>query len=110
MQTLQNLAQLDELKHSEDALLVLFGGRDCNVCHAIKPKLLELMGEHYPKMTLVYVDCHETTELCAQNGVFTLPTLQVFFGGQRFVEEVRSFSLQKVVQDLARPYSMMFSR
>ncbi|WP_178861650.1 thioredoxin family protein [Thiomicrorhabdus cannonii] len=110
MQTLETLAQLDELKQSEEALLVLFGGRECNVCHAIKPKLIELMAEHYPKITLVYVDCHETTELCSQNGVFTLPTLQVFFGGQRFIEEVRSFSLQKVVQDLARPYSMMFGR
>lgn len=108
MQTLETLAQLDELKQSEEALLVLFGGRECNVCHAIKPKLVELMAEHYPKITLVYVDCHETTELCSQNGVFTLPTLQVFFGGQRFIEEVRSFSLQKVVQDLARPYAMMF--
>lgn len=108
MQDIQTLEQLEALKQQHDALLVLFGGKNCNVCHAIKPKLIELMQAHYPKMHLAYVDCHVVTEVCAQQGVLSLPTLQVYFGGQRFVEEVRTFSLQKVVQDLARPYAMMF--
>ncbi|MDG6772760.1 thioredoxin family protein [Thiomicrorhabdus sp. ZW0627] len=109
MQNIETLEELEQLKQSEDALLVLFGGKECNVCHSIKPKLIELMGESYPKVKLVYVDCHVVTDICSQNSIFTLPTLQVYFTGQRFIEEVRSFSLQKVMQDLARPYSMMFS-
>lgn len=109
MQNIETLDELNALKQSEDALLILFGGKECNVCHAIKPKLTELMAENYPKVRLVYVDCHVVTDICSQNGVFTLPTLQVFFTGQRFIEEVRSFSLQKVMQDIARPYSMVFS-
>ena len=109
MKTLESLAELDSLKASEEGLVVLFGGKECNVCHVIKPKLIELMTEHYPKMTLAYVDCHVTTDICAQNGVLSLPTLQVYFTGQKFFEEVRTFSLQKVAQDMARPYSMCFS-
>jgi len=109
MENIESLAQLDTLKQSEDGLLVLFGGKDCNVCHSIKPKLIELMAENYPKVKLVYVDCHVVTDICSQNSIFTLPTLQVYFTGQKFIEEVRSFSLQKVMQDLARPYSMVFS-
>ncbi|WP_040725413.1 thioredoxin family protein [Thiomicrorhabdus sp. Kp2] len=109
MQNIETLDELNALKQSEDALLILFGGKECNVCHAIKPKLIELMAENYPKVRLVYVDCHVVTDICSQNGVFTLPTLQVFFTGQRFIEEVRSFSLQKVMQDIQRPYSMVFS-
>ncbi len=110
MENIESLGQLDALKHSEEALLILFGGKECNVCHSIKPKLIELMGEHYPKVKLVYVDCHVVTDICSQNSIFTLPTLQVFFTGQKFIEEVRSFSLQKVMQDLERPYSMVFSQ
>ena len=108
MDNIESLEQLDTLKESEEGLLVLFGG-DCNVCHSIKPKLIELMGENYPKVKLVYVDCHVVTDICSQNSIFTLPTLHVYFTGQKFIEEVRSFSLQKVMQDLARPYSMVFS-
>jgi len=109
MQNIETLEELESLKQSQDALLILFGGKDCNVCHSIKPKLIDLMAENYPKVMLVYVDCHVVTDVCSQNGVFTLPTLQVFFTGQRFIEEVRSFSLHKVMQDIERPYSMVFS-
>ncbi|MDG6778215.1 thioredoxin family protein [Thiomicrorhabdus sp. zzn3] len=108
MQTVEGLEALESLKQEAEALLILFGGKECNVCHAIKPKLEALLSEHYPKVTQCYVDCHVTTDICAQHGVFTLPTLQVYFGGQRFIEEVRSFSVPKVIEDMARPYSMMF--
>jgi len=108
MLNIQTLEQLESLKKSEQALLVLFGGRDCNVCHAIKPKLIELISDSYPKMKMVYVDCHVVIEVCSQNGVLSLPTLQVFFSGERFIQQVRTFSLAKVVNEIARPYSMAF--
>ena len=108
MQDIQTLEQLESLKKSQQALLILFGGKECNVCHAIKPKLMDLITANYPEMTMVYVDCHVVIDICSQNEVFSLPTLQVFFSGQRFIEEVRSFSLHKLVRDIARPYSMVF--
>lgn len=109
MHNIETLEELENLKQSEDGLLILFGGKNCNVCHAIKPKLLEMVTENYPKIKMVYVDCHVVMDVCSQNGVLSLPTLQVFFTGQRFIEEVRTFSLQKVIQDIARPYSMVFT-
>ncbi len=108
MERFKDLAQLEGLKQSEDALLVLFGGQKCTVCDSIKPKLIELMIEHYPKIKLVYIDCHLTTEICSQNRVLSLPTLEVYFAGKLILEEIRTFSLQKVVNDLARPYRMCF--
>ena len=110
MVDVNTLEELEALKTSEEGLLILFGGKACNVCHSMQPKLVELMNEHYPKVKLVYVDCHVHTQIGSQNDIFSLPTLQVFFTGQRFIEEVRSFSLQKVMQDLQRPYSMVFSK
>ncbi|WP_019555975.1 thioredoxin family protein [Thiomicrorhabdus arctica] len=109
MENIETLEALDALKQSEEGLLILFGGKECNVCHSIKPKLIALMQENYPKIKMVYVDCHVVIEVCSQNGVLSLPTLQVFFTGQRFIEEVRTFSLQKVIQEIARPYSMVFA-
>ena len=108
MQNIKTLEQLENQKKSEEALLILFGGKDCNVCHAIKLKIIDLITASYPKMKMVYVDCHEVIDVCSQNGVLSLPTLQVFFTGQRFIEEVRTFSLTRLVQDIARPYSMVF--
>ncbi len=109
MENIETLDRLNELKYEQEALLILFGGKKCNVCHSIKPKLIELVENQYPKVKMVYVDCHVVTDICSQNSVFTLPTLQVYFTGQKFIEEVRSFSLQKVIDDMQRPYSMLFS-
>lgn len=109
MENIETLDRLNELKYEQEALLILFGGKECNVCHSIKPKLIELVENQYPKVKMVYVDCHVVTDICSQNSVFTLPTLQVYFTGQKFIEEVRSFSLQKVIDDMQRPYSMLFS-
>jgi len=108
METIKTAEALAQLKEQQDGLLVLFGGTNCQVCHSIRPKLVELVNAQYPRLKMVYVDCHVTQDLCAQETVLSLPTLQVFFGGQKFIEEVRTFSLQKVMTDIARPYQMMF--
>lgn len=108
MQVIETLEQLDEMKQSEEALLILFGGKNCSVCHSIKPQIVALAEAQYPRIKMVYIDCHVTTDVCSQNGVLSLPTLQVFFSGQRFIEVARAFSLQKLMQDIERPYSMAF--
>ena len=109
MQTITSIEEFEQLKAESEALLVLFGGTQCNVCHSIKPKLQELVADAYPKMRQVYIDCHETTDLCSQNGIFSLPVVQIYFTGQKFIEEVRSFSLAAVVEQIERPYHMLFA-
>ncbi len=108
MKNITTIEELEQIKKSNDAVLVLFGGKNCNVCHVIKPQLIDLVTSNYPKIAMVYVDCHETTEVCSQQGIFSLPVVQVFFTGQKFIEEVRTFSLQKLIDDIARPYSLAF--
>jgi len=108
LEEISSLQELDNLKQSQDALLVLFGGKECNVCHVIKPKLIELIETNYPKIKMVYIDCHINTEACSQQGVFSLPVVQVFFTGQKFIEEVRTFSLKKLSDDLIKPYGLVF--
>jgi len=109
MHEIQASEQLKQCKQEQEALLVLFGGRACNVCHAIKPKIEASVAERYPKMAMVYIDCHKTTDICSQNGVLTLPTVQVYFTGQRFIELVRTFSVPQLMDQIERPYQMLFS-
>lgn len=109
MQTVSTLEELDQLKQTNEALLILFGGTTCSVCDAIKPKLEEMISQAFPKMLQVYVNCNETTDICSQNGIFSLPVVQVYFTGQKFIEEVRSFSLGALVNEIQRPYGMLFS-
>lgn len=108
MQVVTKIDELNELISAQPGLVVLFGGEHCNVCNVIKPKLEEMLGEAYPNLVQVYVDCQKSMDVCSQNSIFSLPVVRVYLDGQMFLERARSFSLQEVIQEIARPYGMMF--
>lgn len=99
---------LQALIQQESAVMVLFGGVHCNVCQVIKPKIEAMLAADFPKVKLVYVDCGEQTDLCAQEGVFSLPVVRVYFAGQKAGEWVRTFSLGQLADAMVRPYMLMF--
>ncbi|CAC9580850.1 hypothetical protein [uncultured Gammaproteobacteria bacterium] len=107
MNQLKDQAQLDALKRDKDAVLVLFGGAHCGVCQTIKPQIKEKYSVKFPELEMVYIDCEQLQEVCAQHGVFSLPVVQVFFMGQKFIEEIRGFSLLALEQEIEKTYTKM---
>lgn len=107
MMTLEDQAQLDALKYEQEAVLVLFGGANCGVCQSIKPQISEKFSQVFPDLAMIYIDCEQHQEICAQHGVFSLPVVQVFFMGQKFIEEVRGFSLLLLEQEIEKVYAKM---
>ncbi|MBT3196025.1 MAG: thioredoxin family protein [Candidatus Ruthia sp.] len=109
MNQLENQGQLDKLKREKDAVLILFGGAHCGVCQTIKPQIFDKFSKKFPDLEMVYIDCEQLQEVCAQHGVFSLPVVQVFFMGQKFIEEVRGFSLLALEQEIEKTYEKMNS-
>lgn len=109
MKTIIELDELDQLINQQPGLVVLFGGEHCGVCQVIKPKLETMLAERYPLLQMVYIDCQQSQSLCAQKSVFSLPVVQVYFDRQRFIEKARSFSLPALMDEIQRPYEMLFS-
>ena len=105
MQAITDLQQIQKLK-AEGALFILFGGPHCNVCQALKPRLDELIEQHYPLMKRVYVDCEQAPDICAQFRVFTLPSIKVYIEGMLITEDSRAFGLQELSQRIQRSYDL----
>jgi thioredoxin 1 len=80
---------IEHLK-STQAVLLLFGGRQCGVCQAIKPKLELLMTQQHPEIFVFYVDCVTSPAVCAQHGVFSLPVVQLYIEGRLYLERGRN--------------------
>ncbi len=108
MINIKSFDSLESLINESKAVLVLFGGEDCWVCQAIKPKLCQQLNSIFPELELAYADCQLYPEVCAQSAVFSLPVVRVYFEGQLFCEEIKAFSLSKLVKDIERPYKTLF--
>lgn len=108
MQKVCSEETLADLLKSSPAVLLLYGGATCGVCQAIKPRLEALANEEFPKLATAYIDCQEAAgPLCAAQGIFSLPVVQLWFDGQRFAEFARVFSIGDVRSALERPYELM---
>ncbi|EAR10934.1 thioredoxin family protein [Reinekea blandensis] len=107
-QVLTQLEALNEAIVSHPACALYFSQPQCGVCHALKPKLLSLFKEQFPNIPFYYIDAEQSPELAAQNQVFTVPTLLVFFEQSEMIRESRHISLSALKEQLERPYSMMF--
>ncbi len=92
---------------SSPAVMLYFSGEQCNVCHALRPKIKALFDEKFPKIAQVWLDAHEHPQIAAHFHVFSVPTLIVFLDGREFVREGRAMSLAALEEKIARPYALL---
>ena len=103
------IEDIDRQLHSELAVALYFSAPTCNVCHALKPKLLSAFEENFAQLQVISVDISETPEIASHFSVFTIPTLLVYLNGKEFLRKSRHMSVGEVVQEIKRPYNMMTS-
>ena len=106
MQTIQNIQ--NNIKENL-AVMVYFSAPTCNVCHALKPKLLEAIETNFKEFEVVSVDVSISQDISAHFGVFAIPTVLVFLDGREFLRKSRHMSVDEVVREIKRPYDIMMS-
>lgn len=90
------------------AAAVYFAGPDCGVCTVLEPKIEALLRERFPLIPLARVNIADSAALAAQQSVFTVPTLLIFFDGREAVRLSRAFSPAQLAESLQRPYALLF--
>jgi thioredoxin-like negative regulator of GroEL len=98
------------LKHKEEepALLAYFSTESCNVCKVLKPKVADLIQASFPEIKMVYIQTDKLPEVAAQNQVFAVPTLLVYFEGREYIRKSRNIGIGELEREIDRPYSMIF--
>jgi len=106
MQTIENIN--NTIKENL-AVMVYFSAPTCNVCHALKPKLLEALYTSFDKFELESVDISTEQDISAHFGVFAIPTVLIFLDGKEFLRKSRHMSVDEVMKEIKRPYEIMMS-
>lgn len=102
------LETLQELITKELAVAIYFSSPNCNVCHALKPKVEALFLEEFPKINYVHSQIAAPASVAAEYTVFSAPTLLVFFEGKETIRKVRLMGIQELYDQIKRPYDMLF--
>jgi len=101
--------EIESLIKSELGVLLYFSTPTCNVCHALKPKIIEAFDEHFPKIKKHFIDSSQSPEIPASMGIFSVPTIVIYLDGKEFARESRNVSITALVEKISRPYEMMIS-
>jgi len=106
MQTIENI---NSVIKENLAVMVYFSAPTCNVCHSLKPKLMEAIKANFKEFHVEDVDVSVEQDVSAHFGVFAIPTVLVFLDGQEFLRKSRHMSVDEVIRDIKRPYEIMMS-
>lgn len=106
---MQTLDTINQTLNSNDAVMLYFSAPTCNVCHALKPKLVEAITDQFPTFVIESIDISQTPEIASHFSVFAIPTVLIFFQGREFLRKSRHMSVGEVVEDIRRPYELMLT-
>ena len=104
-----NLEQIETAIKNNLAVMLYFSAPTCNVCKALKPKLVEAVTTNFFTFEILSIDISETPEIAAHFNVFAIPTVLIFLDGREFLRKSRHMSIAEVVEEIRRPYEIMTS-
>lgn len=107
--TLADLNELNDVLKNELAVVLYFSSPSCNVCHVLRPKLMEALEKEYPQIGRYHADIALTPEIAAEYQIFSAPTIIVFLEGREFIRKGRAMSVEGLLQEIERPYKLMTS-
>jgi len=91
------------------AVMLYFSAPTCNVCHALKPKLLKAVDDNFKEFKIISIDVSVDQEIAAAFSVFAIPTVLIFLDGKEFLRKSRHMSVEEVISEIKRPYTIMMS-
>lgn len=106
---MQNIEEIQNSIQEHPTVMLYFSAPTCNVCHALKPKLLEAISKNFEKFEVISIDISTSQEIAAYFSVFAIPTVLIFLEGREFLRKSRHMSVDEVIREIKRPYEIMMS-
>ncbi len=92
---------VEDVLQADKPVIVDFWAEWCGPCRMVAPILDEIAGENADKISVVKLNVDENPQTAASYGVVSIPTLNVYQGGQVVKQIVGAKPKQALLKDLA---------
>jgi thioredoxin 1 len=91
----------DEVLGHDKPVLVDFWAEWCGPCKMVAPVLEEIAAEHADKIRIAKVNVDDNPEVARTYSILSIPTMNVYVGGQVVKSIVGAKPKSKLLEDLA---------
>lgn len=101
--------QIKDLTDNNTALLIYFFSPGCAACADLQPKVDMMIHKNFKKIKYHAVDVSDNPSLAAEAGVFSAPSILIFFEGKEYIRESKYISVDQLKNKISRYYDMIFT-
>jgi thiol-disulfide isomerase/thioredoxin len=102
------IQEIQNLVTDKIAVMLYFYNDNCAPCIVLRPKVQGMVKDYFPNLDLRLINAGQFPAASAQYGVFSSPTLLVFFEGKEYIRESKNISISELHDKIERIYSMVF--
>ncbi len=103
-----SLGELKQQILDNKAVLVYFSLPNCSVCEVLKPKIETTFTHAFPNLKQIFMQKNTSKEITSNYGIFSFPTILVFFEGREFFRVGRNLSMIEFQNSIQRVYQLLF--
>ena len=108
MKELTKLEDVKDLIASQESVILYFYSDKCAPCVSLRPKVINLVEQNFPKIQTVFVNSEHHTDIPAHYGIFANPGILLFIEGREYLRKSKYISESELRQDVGRLYAMAF--
>jgi thiol-disulfide isomerase/thioredoxin len=102
------LNEIQELIVAKQAVMLYFFNDNCAPCKVLRPKVMEMVIDNFPNIGFHLINAEQFLSTAAHFGVFSAPTILVFFEGKEYIRESKNISMNELHDKVERLYNMLF--
>jgi thioredoxin 1 len=106
--TIRILLEFQQIILNEKAICFYLSTHECNVCKVLKPKIIEMIKNDFPRINFYYINLNEAKEISGQLSVFSVPTILIYFEGKESIRVSRNIHPDELHHQIERFYKLVF--
>ena len=105
---LETSAQVKQKIGDQPAVLIYFYHDQCAPCQSLRPKVVELVCDSYPKIMIYFINSEKHPDIAAEYNSFSNPTLILFFEGKEHRRMSKYVAIPQLSEEIRKPYFLLF--